>query len=111
MDAQRAEVRALEAEIAALRRACEELRAAGEDTWRAQYVLPQSLGADEGLRHVSRAPRAPPQPSVGLAEESGSLRRLLRRLRGGRLCGFLARVAAGHLRGAVDSDSGAPFEK
>ncbi|XP_034503277.1 centromere protein P isoform X2 [Ailuropoda melanoleuca] len=36
MDAQRAEVRALEAEIAALRRACEEPRAAGEYGWRAR---------------------------------------------------------------------------
>lgn len=63
MDAQRAEVRALEAEIAALRRACEEPRAAGEYGWRARYVPPQALGASEGLRRpctpdVSRAPRA-----------------------------------------------------
>ncbi|XP_064435324.1 centromere protein P isoform X2 [Mirounga angustirostris] len=46
MDAQRAEVRALEAEIAALRRACEEPRAAGEDTWRAQKSLREMYQSD-----------------------------------------------------------------
>ncbi|XP_073734351.1 centromere protein P isoform X1 [Callorhinus ursinus] len=46
MDAQLAEVRALEAEIAALRRACEEPRAAGEDSWRAQKSLREMYQSD-----------------------------------------------------------------
>ncbi|XP_040476314.1 centromere protein P isoform X1 [Ursus maritimus] len=46
MDAQRAEVRALEAEIAALRRACEEPRAAGEDAWRAPKSLREMYQSD-----------------------------------------------------------------
>ncbi|XP_034503279.1 centromere protein P isoform X4 [Ailuropoda melanoleuca] len=46
MDAQRAEVRALEAEIAALRRACEEPRAAGEYGWRARKSLREMYQSD-----------------------------------------------------------------
>ncbi|XP_042768205.1 centromere protein P isoform X5 [Panthera tigris] len=48
MDARRAEVRALEAEIAALRRACEEPRAPGEDTSRARKSLQEVHQSDSG---------------------------------------------------------------
>ncbi|XP_045324822.1 centromere protein P isoform X3 [Leopardus geoffroyi] len=48
MDAGRAEVRALEAEIAALRRACEEPRAPGEDTSRARKSLQEIHQSDSG---------------------------------------------------------------
>ncbi|XP_047686835.1 centromere protein P isoform X4 [Prionailurus viverrinus] len=48
MDARRAEVRALEAEIAALRRACEEPRAPGEDTSRARKSLQEIHQSDSG---------------------------------------------------------------
>ncbi|XP_044899429.1 centromere protein P isoform X2 [Felis catus] len=48
MDARRAEIRALEAEIAALRRACEEPRAPGEDTSRARKSLQEIHQSDSG---------------------------------------------------------------
>lgn len=56
MDAKQAEVRVLEAEVKALKRALEELPASGEDTARIQYVAllrPRGAGGSVSFRVCS----------------------------------------------------------
>lgn len=66
MDAEQAEVRVLEAEVAALKRALEELPAPGEDTARVQYVaLLRSRGAGGSVSsRVRTSPRTAEAPTV-----------------------------------------------
>lgn len=122
MDAQQSEVRALEAEIAALRRACEEPRTAGEDNWRAQYVPagpgdggrapPAAHPPPSPGRRGLRCPRpTPPQPSVGPVKENGGLGSVS--FAGSRAGGGAAswRASLRAPEGAAGPESGAPFEK